>query len=71
VLLLNEGVLNNNHSGKPYSELLSLLMLVACDPGAKERTEAEYRALLEGAGFEMERVIRLEAPRDVIVARKQ
>lgn len=70
VLLLNEGVLNNDHSGTPYSELLSLLMLVACDPGAKERTEEEYRALLEGAGFQMERVIRLQAPRDVIVARK-
>ncbi len=45
-------------------------MLVACDPGAKERTELEHHALLEGAGFRMERLIRLEAPRDVIVTRK-
>jgi hypothetical protein len=46
-------------------------MIVACESGARERTEAEYEALLEAAGFDLARVIRLDAPRDLIVARKR
>jgi hypothetical protein len=45
-------------------KLLDLEMLVICD--GKERTEAEYRALLAGAGFRLTRVIPTEAPVSII-----
>jgi predicted O-methyltransferase YrrM len=38
-----------------FGKLLDVHMLVW--PGGKERTEAEYRALLEAAGFELTRVV--------------
>ena len=41
------------------------------DDVARERTASEYRALVEEAGFEFGDVIRLDAPRDLIVARKK
>jgi hypothetical protein len=47
-----------------------LHMLVVCEPGAKERSEAEYQSLLEEAGFRDMEVLRLGAPRDLIIARK-
>jgi hypothetical protein len=50
---------------------LDLMMLVAAEPGARERNEAEYRALVEGAGFRLDQVIRIDAPRDLIVARSK
>jgi len=50
--------------------LMSLHMLVVCEPGARERSEREYRSLLAETGFLDVEVIRLEAPRDFIVARK-
>ena len=46
-------------------------MLVLCEPGARERTEAEYAALLEETGFEVEKLFRLDAPRDLLIARKK
>jgi hypothetical protein len=70
VLLISETVLNNDHSGTLFGVLLSLHMLVVCESGAKERSEAEYRALLKDAGFGELEVIRLGAPRDLIIARK-
>jgi hypothetical protein len=45
-------------------------MLLVCEPGAKERSEAEYRTLLEEAGFRGFELMRLEAPRDLIIVRK-
>ena len=45
-------------------------MLLCCEPGARERSAAEYRSLLEDAGFRQVELMRLDAPRDVIVARK-
>ena len=70
VLLISETVLNNDLSGTQFGVLLSLHMLVVCEPGAKERSEAEYRTLLEEAGFRDIEVARLGAPRDLIIARK-
>ena len=70
VLLISETVLNNDYSGTQFGVLLSLHMLVVCEPGAKERSEAEYRTLLEEAGFRDIEVARLGAPRDLIIARK-
>jgi hypothetical protein len=50
--------------------MMSLHMTVCCEPGARERSEAEYRALLEEAGFDKVEVQRFGAPRDLIIARK-
>jgi hypothetical protein len=69
-LLISESVLRNDFSGTPFAVLMSLHMLVVCEPGARERTDAEYRALLEGAGFRSVEVIRLQGPRDLVIARK-
>lgn len=70
-LLINESVLNDDRSGTDFGVLMSLHMLVLCEPGARERTEAEYRGLLEETGFEVEKLVRLAAPRDLLVARKK
>ncbi|MGD9763996.1 MAG: methyltransferase [Candidatus Binatia bacterium] len=73
VLLISESVMNPDYSGTTvWSELYSLLMLIACEPSARERTESEHRALLTAAGFRDDDVtlMRLEGPRDLIVARK-
>ena len=69
-LLLSESVLRNDFSGKPFAVLMSLHMLVVCEPGAKERSESEYQSLLEDAGFRDIEVLRLEGPRDLVIARK-
>jgi len=45
-------------------------MLAICEPGARERTELEYRTLLLETGFHEVQVRRLETTRDVIVAKK-
>ncbi|MGH9961864.1 MAG: methyltransferase, partial [Pyrinomonadaceae bacterium] len=70
VLLLSEILLNNDQSGSLFGVLMSLHMLVVCEPGAKERSEAEYQSLLGAAGFRDIEAIRLDAPRDLIIARK-
>jgi hypothetical protein len=71
VLLISECVLNDDYSGSLFGVLMSLHMLVVCEPGARERSEREYRSLLAETGFRDVEVIRLEAPRDLIVARKR
>ena len=71
VLLISESVLEPDHSGSILDLTKDLTMLLACDPGARERNEAEYRSLLNQTGFDIEQVIRMEAPRDLIVARKR
>jgi hypothetical protein len=70
LLLIAEKVLNNDFSGTRVGLMMDLHMLVVSDGGARERSEAEYRALLEQTGFRDVDVIRLDAPRDLIVARK-
>jgi acetylserotonin N-methyltransferase len=70
VLLVSEKVLNNDFSGDRFALVSDLHMLLCCEPGARERSEAEYRSLLEEAGFRGLEIVRLDAPRDMIVARK-
>jgi hypothetical protein len=54
-------------AGEPsFGTLLDLEMLVICD--GKERTEAEYRDLLAGAGFRLTRVVPTEAPVSLVEA---
>jgi hypothetical protein len=50
----------------PYVLESDVIMLVA--PGGKERTEAEYRALLEAAGFELTKLIPVLTPYYIIEA---
>jgi len=69
-LLVIEAVLNNDFSGSKYAHALDLVMLVALESGARERSEAEYRDLLEQAGFRDMEVLRLAGPRDLVVGRK-
>jgi O-methyltransferase domain/Dimerisation domain len=71
VLLVSESVLEPDYSGSMFGLVKDLTMLVASEPDSRERTEAEYRALLDEAGFDVTDVIRLDAPRDLLVARKR
>jgi hypothetical protein len=52
--------------GDPAAKLLDLEMMVLCD--GKERTEAEYAALLAGAGYRLTRVVPTESPAGIIEA---
>ena len=38
--------------------------------GGRERSEAEYRTLIEQTGFTEIEIVRFDAPRDLIIARK-
>ena len=69
-LLITDSVLNPDRSGTPFATLMSLHMLLVCEPGARERTEMEYSELLESTGFRVERLVRMSAPRDLLVAKK-
>jgi hypothetical protein len=70
-LLVSESVLNDDFSGSKTAHIKDLLMLLANEPGARERSEGEYRGLLDAAGFDVTSLIRLDAPRDLLVARKR
>ena len=50
------------------SKLYDLHMLVLS--GGRERTEEEYRGLLQAAGFRLERVVPTHSPFSVIEARR-
>src|SRR5262245_22123839 len=69
-LLVIEKVLHADYSAPPLTTAIDLYMLAICEPGARERTELEYRTLLVETGFHEVQVIRLETTRDVIVAKK-
>lgn len=71
VLLVSEKALNDDFSGTKWALMLDLSMLVVCESGARERSGAEYRSLLEEAGFRDVEILRMDAPRDLIVARKR
>ena len=67
-LLIVESVIpagNEPFGGK----LLDLVMLLI--PGGKERTEQEYRALLDQAGFELTRIVPTETELSVIEAHRK
>ena len=69
-LLLSESVLQPDFSANNNALAKDLVMLIANEPDARERTEEEYRALLHENGFAIEKVVRLKAPRDLVVATK-
>lgn len=70
LLLVIEKVFNDDFSSTRTGLMMDLHMLVVADSGGRERSETEYRALLEQAGFPSVEVRRLDAPRDLIIARK-
>ena len=70
MLVISEKVLNNDHSGDWWGVMMSLQMLIAFEPGAKERTYEEYNHLLSEVGFIGSELITLDAPRDLLVAYK-
>jgi hypothetical protein len=70
-LLISESVLRDDFSSSNITHVKDLLMLVANESGARERSESEYRDLLSSAGFEVVNLMRLDAPRDLLVTRKR
>ena len=70
-LLISESVLNDDFSGSTVTHVKDLLMLLANESGARERSEPEYRELLDASGFDVTDLLRLDAPRDLLVARKR
>jgi len=67
-LLLVEGVIPPGNEPS-FGKLLDLTMLTI--PGGKERTEPEYRALFQQAGFELVRIVPTAAEVSVIEAKKR
>lgn len=64
ILLVEMVVPENNENS--FSKLLDLNMLVM--NGGKERTRAEFRCLLDGAGYRLARVIPTLAPQSILEA---
>ena len=64
-LLLIETVIPEGNTPS-FAKLLDIHMLVW--PGGLERTEEQYRALLESAGLSLQRVISTRAPVSIIEA---
>lgn len=67
--LIAEMLLDEDRCGPVSASMQSLNMLV-CTEG-RERTESEYRALLESAGFENVEARRTGAPLDALLARRK
>lgn len=70
MLIVSEKVLGPDRSGDWWGVMMSLQMLVAFQPGSKERTEREYEVLLHESGFQRMELIKLDAPRDLLLAYK-
>jgi hypothetical protein len=65
VILLESVLLPGNTPD--FGKLIDLEMLMM--PGGRERTEAEFRSLLQRAGFDLTRVVPTQSPLSVIEAR--
>lgn len=68
--LLSKSVLHEDGPGSDLADFTSLHMSVVCEPGARQRSESEFRSLLEKAGFQQIEALRLNAPRHLVIARK-
>jgi acetylserotonin N-methyltransferase len=67
-LLIAEKLLDDDRAGPRWAQLQSLNMLVCAE--GKERTFAEYEALLREAGFARIEARRTAAPLDAVLAVK-
>ena len=68
-LLVAEKLLDDDRAGPAWAQLQSLNMLVCAE--GKERSLAEYEALLKAAGFGKVEARRCPGPLDAILARKE
>jgi hypothetical protein len=66
-VILLESVLLPGSTQPDFGKLIDLEMLLM--PGGRERTEEEFRALFERAGFNMTRIVPTKSPLSVIEAR--
>ena len=69
-LLISDSVLDEEFTGSSLDNLKDLIMLIANESDARERTRGEFGALLAESGFDLVDVVRLDAPRDLVVGRK-
>jgi hypothetical protein len=67
-LLVVESVIPPGN-GPFHGKFLDLVMLLI--PGGKERTENEYRALFERAGFELTHIVPTDAEVSVVEGKKR
>jgi hypothetical protein len=65
VLLVESVIPSGNEPG--LGKIMDLEMLVM--PGGKERTEAEFRALFDRAGYTLTRIVPTRSPMSLIEAR--
>lgn len=65
VILIESVIPTGNEPG--LGKIMDLEMLVM--PGGRERTEAEFRALFAGAGFDLTRVVPTQSPLSVVEAK--
>lgn len=65
VLLIESVIPTGNEPG--MAQIIDLEMLVM--PGGKERTEAEFRALFDRAGFTLTRIVPTKSPMSVVEAK--
>jgi ubiquinone/menaquinone biosynthesis C-methylase UbiE len=71
--LLIVDLLMSGEKNKPdtYRNFLDVTTLLGTEHGGMERTENEFRKLLESAGFRLARVIQMKAPQAIIEALPQ
>lgn len=68
-LVLLEAVVPTDEAISGPSRMMDLNMMVMC--GGKERTEAQWRALLDANGFRLEKIVATPTPNFVIEASKK
>jgi hypothetical protein len=66
VILLESVVLPGNQPD--FGKVIDIEMLLL--PGGRERTEAEFQALFQSAGFEVTQIVPTRSPLSVIEARQ-
>jgi hypothetical protein len=67
-LLVVEGLIDPDPSRGPATEYMIDMQMMAMFGNARERTEAEFRELLTGAGFDLTRVIATASPVSILEA---
>jgi hypothetical protein len=70
-LLAMDRVLPEQPNAEALPRYLVDLTMLAVTPGGRERTEAEFKKLVELAGFEFTRVIQTGGPLDIVEARRR
>ena len=70
-LLISESVLHDDFSGLDAHAREGPSHVARQRVWRSRRSESEYRQLLDAAGFDVANLLRLDAPRDLLVARKR